>query len=138
MKLIKNTKCDECGKRIKNGILFEHCRRTNDIFVLCVECANKGRALLYEAAPNGGVMEILQDLYDSEINFRLSCFWDGGFDVEIGDPINGFRAQGSGDTIAEAVEWLKRKVFDLYPNSDFSRKYRRVLTADREGTTAAR
>jgi hypothetical protein len=32
--------------------------------------------------------ETMQSLYDSEINCRVSCFWDGGWDVFIGDEIN--------------------------------------------------
>jgi hypothetical protein len=29
--------------------------------------------------PNEVSTDTLQQLYDSEINFELSCFWDGGF-----------------------------------------------------------
>lgn len=29
-------------------------------------------------------MNILQRLYDSEINWRISTFWDGGFQWELG------------------------------------------------------
>ena len=71
-------------------------------------------------------MDILQEVYDSEINFRLACFWDGGFDVEIGDALNGFKARSIVFTVAEAVEWIKSKALELYPNSEFSRKYRRA------------
>ena len=28
-------------------------------------------------------MKILQDLYNSEINFSISCIWDGGFDGAV-------------------------------------------------------
>jgi hypothetical protein len=35
-------------------------------------------------------VSILQRLYDSEINFEVSCFWDAGFDVRLGDAVNGF------------------------------------------------
>ena len=34
-----------------------------------------------------------QRLYDSEINFEVSCFWDADFDVRLGDALNGFLAQ---------------------------------------------
>jgi hypothetical protein len=27
----------------------------------------------------------LQELYDREINFKIEAFWDGGFDVALGD-----------------------------------------------------
>jgi hypothetical protein len=32
-------------------------------------------------------------LCDSEINFEVSCFYDAGFNVRLGDEINGFAAQ---------------------------------------------
>jgi hypothetical protein len=35
-------------------------------------------------------MSVLQDLYDSEINFTISTLWDAGFEVKLGDPLNGF------------------------------------------------
>ena len=34
-------------------------------------------------------MSILQRLYDSEINFEVSGFYDAGFDVRLGDHLNG-------------------------------------------------
>ena len=35
-------------------------------------------------------MSILQRLYDSEINFEVSGFYDAGFDVRLGDHFNEF------------------------------------------------
>jgi hypothetical protein len=65
-------------------------------------------------------MDILQQLYDSEINFSLSCFWDGGFDTVLGDRINGIKSEITADTIAEALEWLKQKAIEFYPYSEFA------------------
>ena len=50
--------------------------------------------------------DMLQALYDSEINFRISTFWDGGFTWELGDESNGFKQDGSTMTFPEAVERL--------------------------------
>jgi len=36
---------------------------------------------------------IFQQLYDSEINFEILCFWDAKFDVRVGDAVNNFLAQ---------------------------------------------
>ena len=47
--------------------------------------------------------EILQDLYDSEINAVISWLWDGGIDVGLGDEMNGYVADGQVRTIAEAA-----------------------------------
>ncbi len=66
-------------------------------------------------------MDVLQRLYDSEINFSISCFWDGGFDVKLGDQMNGFKAEDNVDTFADAVKWLEKKAKELYPNSDFAK-----------------
>jgi hypothetical protein len=38
---------------------------------------------------------VIQRLYDSEINFRVSCFYDDGFHVELGDNLNGIRAEAA-------------------------------------------
>ena len=54
-------------------------------------------------------MSIPQRLYDSEINFSLTCFWDGGFDVKLGDTMNGFRAETNVQTYVEALAWLDQE-----------------------------
>ncbi len=61
--------------------------------------------------------DIPQRLYDSEINFSISCFWDGGFDVKLGDDINGFVAEGHAKTFDEAVAWFDREARKHYPGS---------------------
>jgi len=66
---------------------------------------------------------ILSDLYESEINVSMSWFWDGGIDVKIGDPLNGYRAESKVDTVAQAVFWLRDQACTLYPDSKFARKY---------------
>lgn len=54
------------------------------------------------------VSDIPQRLYDREINFSISAFWDAGFRVQIGDYLNGIKAETTVDTYVEALEWLKR------------------------------
>ncbi len=34
-----------------------------------------------------------QRYYDAERNFTVGCFWDAGFDLRLGDTMNGFHAQ---------------------------------------------
>ena len=36
---------------------------------------------------------LLQELYNSEINLHLSWMWDAGFDVKLGDEMNGYKAE---------------------------------------------
>lgn len=66
---------------------------------------------------------LCQDLYDSEINARISWFWDGGFDVAIGDGMNGFKEGGTCETWAEAQEYLREEALKHYPNSLFAKRY---------------
>lgn len=61
------------------------------------------------------MIEELQKLYDAEINFSITTFWDAGFTVKIGDEINGFVAQANFDTAKEAIAWVIEKAKELYP-----------------------
>jgi len=38
--------------------------------------------------------EILISLYASEINAAISWIWAGDIDVKLGDPLNGYKAEG--------------------------------------------
>lgn len=69
-------------------------------------------------------MSILQELYDSEINFRISTFWDGGFEVALGDTMNGFKAETNVDTVSQAEEFLKGTAIEHYHDSVFARRHR--------------
>lgn len=59
-----------------------------------------------------------QQLYDREINFSISTFWDGGFTVKIGDELNGFRAETTVATYAEALEWLEQQTRSYIKKDD--------------------
>jgi hypothetical protein len=67
--------------------------------------------------------EILADLYASEINASISWLWDGGIDVKLGDPLNGYVAEERVGTFAAAAEWLRGQACTYYPDSEFARKY---------------
>lgn len=69
-------------------------------------------------------MSMLQELYDSEINFELSTFWDAGFEWRLGDETNGWKADGCGLTLAEAEGQLAFAAFKHYPNSVFTKTHR--------------
>ena len=64
--------------------------------------------------------EVLDRLYDSEINFSISCFWDNNIDVRLGDEMNGFAAEGNVATSAEAAQWLDEQARKLYPRSKYA------------------
>lgn len=63
--------------------------------------------------------DILEDLYDSEINFSLTALWDSGITARIGldGPSEEHRC------VADAVEWLARRAVSLYPESKFARSH---------------
>ena len=66
-------------------------------------------------------MSVLQALYDSEINFKLSTFWDAGFAWQLGDEMNGFKAAGCADTLAEAEQELASAAKAHFPDSHFAK-----------------
>ena len=73
--------------------------------------------------------EILQALYESEINGRIESFWEGGWVGLLGDEVNGFRvAKVRGSTLLECVCHLASQACAVYPASAFAERYR--LLAD--------
>jgi len=68
------------------------------------------------------LVAVMSSLYESEINCRISSFWDGGFTVEIGDEMNGFHASKL-FYVAElylAGRWLGETARTLYPQSVYA------------------
>ncbi len=66
-------------------------------------------------------MNTLQKIYDSEINFTISTFWDAGFYWSLGDSTNGVIDKGWGSTIEEATKQLSESVIKHYPESEFAK-----------------
>ena len=78
----------------------------------------------------GDIAMVFNKLYDSEINFQLYTFWDSGYEIKIGDPINGFKdlkpfhpdtniPQG----LSGAISMLACYAATSYPESDFTKWY---------------
>ncbi|HUW31136.1 MAG TPA: hypothetical protein VM223_05940, partial [Planctomycetota bacterium] len=63
--------------------------------------------------------DVMSRLYDSEINCGISCFWDGGWDVWLGDDMNGHVAdteiEQEPDAFAMAAKWLDATARERYP-----------------------
>lgn len=64
--------------------------------------------------------ELLARMYKHEINFAVSAFWDGGFDLKIGDDWNGYKALGAVATVDEIAPWFVDNLQRLYPDIDWS------------------
>lgn len=69
-------------------------------------------------------MSAFQDLYHSEINFSISTFWDGGFDIELGDAMNGVKATGNVNRWGEVEGWIIKATIEHFPDSLFAKMYR--------------
>ena len=69
-------------------------------------------------------MSLMQELYDSEINASVSWFWDAGFEVKLGDYINGWKAEDQVYTWAEVEAWLTARAIEHYPESVFAKARR--------------
>ena len=63
---------------------------------------------------------VFERLYASEINFAVNSFCWRGFDVNLGDDMNGFKAQTTVDTWAEVEPWLEAQARLHFPNSVFA------------------
>ena len=61
-------------------------------------------------------------LYDSEINFALSCFWDPGFIWKLGDYANGYLAEGNASSIEDAIQQLTDAALTHLPESGFAKQ----------------
>lgn len=59
----------------------------------------------------------LQKIAESEINFEISCFWDGGFHFEIGDELNGILWREDFEDLKTGILALIKEVEILYPKS---------------------
>ena len=68
------------------------------------------------------LLDMLQEVYDSEINFAFSCFWDGGWEVRLGDDMNGWKEMWEDRSLARALWLLPNTVCKHYPESDFAKR----------------
>lgn len=74
--------------------------------------------------PTDELASLIGDLHDSEINGEISWIYDGGWTAKLGDRNNGYEAEATFNSLPEAVEWLRAKAIELYPDSDFAEDYR--------------
>ena len=77
------------------------------------------------------VGEVLNRLYDSEINAKIEWFWDAGFKIAIGDFTNGWAKKTDFPEfeelnfrrINEAISGLAFWAAAIYPESEFAKWY---------------
>lgn len=70
--------------------------------------------------------ETIKALYESEINCGLQSFWDGGFEVWLGDEHNGIMAcqNFAASELDRAGDWLGDKAREIYPDSLYASRRR--------------
>src|SRR5262245_35315244 len=75
-------------------------------------------------APSPQLMEVLEELYESEINTSvcLSSFWDDGWywPIKLGDDVNGVDAEETFDALGfqrDTAAWLCRDGARVHPES---------------------
>jgi hypothetical protein len=72
--------------------------------------------------------EVLQQLYDSEINFEIRTDWDGGFNWRFQSDAD-WSTSGTGKDLAEAAAQLAQAVAQHDPNSQFAAWWNRQAVA---------
>jgi hypothetical protein len=75
-------------------------------------------------------MNIFQRLYDSEINFEVTGFYDAGFNVRLGDGLNGFVERGKAETWEQVEAWLRDQALAHFPDSKFAQDELREAQAN--------
>ena len=69
---------------------------------------------------------IPQALYDREINFSISCVFDGGWVVKLGDDDNGWDAEICVEPplkFEDALQRLMHLAIGYYPESNFAKRF---------------
>src|SRR5688572_11251686 len=78
------------------------------------------------------VGEVMQQIYDAEINAEIDWFFDDGIDWKIGDKVEGYKTLaeiGASEIAEEFRDWTKIEnsisalayaVYKAYPESKFS------------------
>ena len=69
--------------------------------------------------PKSVSADVMQQLYDSEINVSVSSFWDGGWQWQLGDDMNGFELAGTAEDWDSTVYELAETAATEYPDSVF-------------------
>lgn len=70
--------------------------------------------------------KILDDLYESEINFSIETLWDSGVTATI------YQQSMELTSVADAAEWIARQACEMFPASEFAQKYDHGFINDKD------
>lgn len=68
-------------------------------------------------------LNVFQEIQNSEINFKIDCYWNQGFSVTLGDEMNGFGEEVLVGKFEDVPVVLRTMVIEKYPNSGVVRKW---------------
>ena len=63
----------------------------------------------------------IDKIYNSELNFSITCFWDSGYTIKLGDEHNGFVEESFAKNWREAQDVLVGMVLRRYPDCNFAK-----------------
>jgi hypothetical protein len=72
-------------------------------------------------------ISVFQELLNSKIYFSILCFWDGTFDVKIGDASNVWKETANLPAWEDVPIWLEVQALEHFPDSDFSKRRERQV-----------
>ena len=80
----------------------------------------------------------MKRLYESEINCSIASFWDNGWDLRLGDEMNGFVAFAECKSLDEAADFLDLEARKHFPESTYAlgkleHERRRLRTRNAKG-----
>lgn len=81
------------------------------------------------------VHEIPQALHDSDINFKIECFYDGVWTATLGDEMNGWDDHTRRPNYVDALLDLKDMAIETFPNRNFATKYAGITFAEESAIT---
>jgi hypothetical protein len=64
----------------------------------------------------------MQKMIDAGIRFSISTFWEGGFNIKLGDYRERVEAESVFSTVDQAVSWLMGQIKIRYPESLYARQ----------------
>lgn len=68
------------------------------------------------------LLQVMRDLYASEINCGMESFWDGQWTVWIGDFMNGRKIEEQEVNAEDIAATLDRMAREVCPHSDYAKR----------------
>src|ERR1043165_9118171 len=106
------TRADPAGDVAELALLKENNRA---LWKRVQELEAEVKHLTADGGHAGDLAAELQRIYDSEINVKIGWFWDGGFEVRLGEDSNGHVAEENVNSAVEIAPWLREAIRALFP-----------------------